>query len=225
VRTPAGGGTALLDWTVRYAVPLLSAVGLALYGVLRLAYVLFYSQLRATPQEIGYGYAEILSSQLVGTIELVLVVTLVFLVVGLAGRGLRRLGASVTGRRARRTPVRRLVLRCALAGLTAVLVLLPIMAWLAGTEARNGRTIRNLHLARTVRIPVLAVQAVPAALAWSVMTPQGLQNLMDRRCLLYLGQAAGTTVFYDVQSRESLRVPSAQVIVSLLNTDGVPHGC
>ncbi|MEU4426003.1 hypothetical protein AB0F81_35740 [Actinoplanes sp. NPDC024001] len=226
-RTPAG--TALLDWTVRYAVPLISVVGLALYGVLRLAYVLFYAQLRATPQEVGYGYVEILSSQLVGTIELVLVVTIVFLVIACTGHGIRRLVVRMTGRRVRRNPgrrlVARLVLRCAWAALVVVLILLPIAAWLEGTEARNGYTIRNVHLAGTVRIPVLAVQAVPAELAWSVTSPPGLQNLMERRCLLFLGQAAGTTVFYDVQTRESLRVPTAQIVVSLQNTDGVPVGC
>ena len=42
-----------LDWAVRYAAPLLGIVGVTLYGVLRLAYVFFYMQLRATPQEVA----------------------------------------------------------------------------------------------------------------------------------------------------------------------------
>lgn len=212
----------MLDWAVRYAVPLLSGVGVLLYGVLRLAYVFFYMQLRATPQDVGYGYAEILASQLVGTIELVLILTLVFLVLACAGHGLYRLGLQVTRRAAGSVPLRQLALRCALAALVVVLTMLPILAWLAGTEARNGYTVRNVHLPHTIRIPVLAVQAVPAAVAWSAMTPPGLQDLKERRCLLFLGQAAGTTVFYDVKTRESLRVPSAQIVVALQNTDGVP---
>ncbi|MDI6105606.1 hypothetical protein QLQ12_44205 [Actinoplanes sp. NEAU-A12] len=223
---PAAGSA--LDWAVRYAVPLMAGVGVLLYGMLRLAYVFFYLQLRATPQDLGYGYVEILSSQLVGTIELVLVLTAVLVAVALTGRGLRRTAMILTGR-ARPAPAHRpwtrLVLQAGGAAVVIVLTFLPAAAWLWGTEARHGYTVRSVYLARTVRVPVLAVQALPAVVAWSTDTPSTLQDLMTRRCLLYLGQAAGTTVFYDVKSRESLRVPSAQIIVAIQNTDGVPLDC
>lgn len=211
--------TGLLDWTVQYAVPLLTAAGVILYGVLRLAYVFFYIQLRATPEEVGYGYLEILSSQMVGTVELVLLLAAVLLVPVLGGQLLRR----------RRRPDRRVVARsvmwCLLTAVVLVLTLLPAVAWLHGTEARHGYTVRNVYLAHTLRIPVLAVQALPATAAWSAEVPDGLVDLRERRCLLYLGQNATTTVFYDVRTRDSLRVPTAQVIVLLRNTEGVPRDC
>jgi hypothetical protein len=236
-----------LDWAVRYAVPLLSAVGVLLYGVLRLAYVFFYLQLRVTPQEVGYGYVEILSSQLIGTVELVLLLTATLLLGTLTAygvvRGTRRALASPNWTRwvrraqaarnatalAKAEPigplVARLALRCGVAAMLIVPAVLPAMAWLHGTDARNGYTVRNVYLDHTVRIPILAVQAVPAAVAWTTTAPPGLLDLKSRRCLLYLGQAAGTTVFYDVTTRESLRVPTAQIIVSVQNSESVPVGC
>lgn len=216
-----------LDWVVRYAVPLLGIVGVALYGVLRLAYVFFYMQLRAAPQDVGYGYVEILSSQLIGTVELVLLLAVLLLTITLSGYAMRRLVLIRLGRRP--APWRRTVARLgfwsSLASVVVVLATLPTVAWLTGTEARKGYLVRNVYLVHTLRIPVLAVQAVPAAVAWTIAPPPGLQNLQQRNCLLYLGQAAGTTVFYDVTTRESLRVPSAQVVISLQNIDSVPVGC
>jgi hypothetical protein len=216
-----------LDWAVRYAAPLLGIVGVTLYGVLRLAYVFFYMQLRTTPQEAGYGYVEILSSQLIGTVELVLLLTVTLLAVTLGGYGMRRLVLARLGRRPApwRRSVARLALWSGVASVVVVLATLPTVAWLTGTEARKGYLVRNVYLLHTLRIPVLAVQAVPAAVAWSATPPPGLQNLQNRYCLLYLGQAAGTTVFYDVTTRESLRIPSAQVVISLQNIDSVPIGC
>jgi len=219
-------GNTLLDWTVKYGVPLLGTVGLVLYGMLRLAYVFFYVQLRATPQEVGYGYAEILSSQLIGTIELVLLLAAVLLVLGLGADGLRRATVRPATPRA---PYQGMVIRLArwsgLAAVVLVLTLLPGMAWLQGTEARHGYTVRNVYLAHTVRIPVLAVQAVPAVVAWTNAAAPAPLDLRNRHCLLYLGQADGTTVFYDVTTRESLRLPSSGIVVSVPNTDGVPVGC
>src|SRR5437773_12546318 len=68
-------GSAALNWIVRYAVPLAGVTGAALYGVLRLAYVFFYLWLRATPDEVGYGYSQVLSDELIGAIELVVLIT------------------------------------------------------------------------------------------------------------------------------------------------------
>lgn len=215
---------------MRYAVPLLGAAGAALYAVLRLAYVFFYLQLRATPEEVGYGYLEVLSSQLVGAVELILLTAGVFFLVGLAGHGLRGLVRRVARAGGnRRRPVRqtllRLVARAGFAAVVVVLAGLPVLAWMEGTEAKHGYTVRNVYLLGTVRLPVLAVQAVPATVAWTTSTrPDGF-DLGARRCLLYLGHAAGLTVFYDVASRESIRIPSSQIIVSLQNAEGVPVDC
>lgn len=217
--TAEGAGTGLLDWAVRYAAPLLTAAGVVLYGMLRLAYVFFYIQLRATPQEVGYGYLEILSCQMVGTVELVLLLAAVLFLPVLGWLLLRH------GRRLDRRTVVRSAVRCVVPAGVLVLALLPSLAWLQGTEARRGNTVRNVYLKHAPRIPVLAVQAVPATAAWSAEVPDGLVDLRDRHCLLYLGQNATTTVFYDVQTRDSLRVPTGQIVVLLKNTRSVPRGC
>jgi hypothetical protein len=215
-----------LDWAVQYAVPLLGVTGAALYGVLRLAYVFFYLQLRATPEEVGYGYLEVLSSQLIGAIELVLFSTVIIFLVGVAVHGvwwvLRRKRA---GSRPLRQALARIAVRAAGIGVAVVLAGLPALGWNQGAKARSGYTVRNVYVLHTIRLPVLAVQAVPASVAWVSETPPGLIDISARRCLLYLGQAAGTAVFYDVGSGESIRVPTSLIVVSLQNADGVPLDC
>src|SRR5580704_17135814 len=65
-----------LDWITRYAVPRVGIIGAAPYGILRLAYLFFYLPLRATPDEVGYGYSQVLADELIGAIELVVLVAL-----------------------------------------------------------------------------------------------------------------------------------------------------
>jgi hypothetical protein len=213
---------------VRYAAPLLGVVGVVLFGVLRLAYVFFYLRLRATPEEVGYGYLEILSGQLIGTAELVLLLTAILVAGAIAARAVRH---AVAGRwrdavsRPRRATMTRLARRCGLVALVVVLAGLPMLAWIFGTEARHGYAVRNIYLAHTVRIPVLAVQASPATVAWTGATRPDMPNLNRRRCLLYLGKAGGVTVFYDVATQESLHVPSAQILLTIQNVKGVPEDC
>lgn len=218
-----------LDWAVQYAVPLLGATGAALYGVLRLAYVFFYLPLRATPEEVGYGYLEVLSSQLIGTIELTLFSTVIIFLAGAAGHGtwrlLRRLRRKRAGSRPLRQSLARIAIRAAAIGVAVVLAGLPALGWNQGAKAKSGYTVRNVYVLHTIRLPVLAVQAVPASVAWVSETPPGLIDISARRCLLYLGQAAGTAVFYDVASAESIRVPTSLIVVSLQNAHGVPLDC
>jgi hypothetical protein len=226
-------GRAGLDWVMRYAVPLVGVVGAGLYGVLRLAYVFFYLRLRTKPEEVGYGYSRVLAEQLIGAIELVVLVTVAFFVVGApVGMLMRRV------RRGRQDPsgaeppsltdkalVLRLALRCAAFAVVVVLVGLPVLGWLEGAEAVKGYTVRNVYLTNAIRLPVLAVEAVPATVDWTPGKGTGGENLSGRRCLLYLGHADGTSIFYDVSSEESLHLPSGDIVVILQNTTSVPLGC
>ena len=107
----------------------------------------------------------------------------------------------------------------------AVLIWLPILGWLEGQQAANGYSVRNVYLAGTIRLPVLAVQAVPAEVTWASPPGAGEPNIGQRQCLLYLGEADGTSVFYDVHSQESLRLPTADVVIALEDTTTVPIGC
>jgi hypothetical protein len=227
-------GSVVLNWIVRYAVPLAGVTGAALYGVLRLAYVFFYLWLRATPDEVGYGYSQVLSDELIGAIELVVLIAALIWVAGsaisilvpLARRAAGKYGSDSAGihlfskLKAQKTAAWSLAI-----AVPIVLVGLPVLGWIEGAQAANGYAVRNVYLAGTIRLPVLAVQAVPAEVAWASPPGSGEPNISGRPCLLYLGQADGTSVFYDVHSQESLRLPTAAIIVSLEDTTTVPIGC
>jgi hypothetical protein len=224
----------VLNWIVRYAVPLAGVTGAALYGVLRLAYVFFYLWLRATPDEVGYGYSQVLSDELIGAIELVVLIaeliwitgSAISILVPLARRAAGKYGHESAGihlfskLKAQKTAAWSLAI-----AVPIVLVGLPVLGWIEGAQAANGYAVRNVYLAGTIRLPVLAVQAVPAEVAWASPPGSGEPNISGRPCLLYLGQADGTSVFYDVHSQESLRLPTAAIIISLEDTTTVPIGC
>lgn len=226
-----GRGHGLRAGALRDAVPLLGALGAVLYGVLRLSYLFFYLQLRATPEEVGYGYVEVLAGELIGAVELVAILSATLTIVWAClevGRALlrgRRTKARQAGKALRRGWWPRTALRTAAASTLLVLVGLPILAWNAGADAAQGFTVRNVYLLGTTRLPILAVQAVPARITWVVPVSGSAASMGDRQCLLYLGRSAGVVVFFDVSTRESVRVPSDGVAVSLQNTTAVPQGC
>lgn len=227
-------GSAALNWIVRYAVPLAGVTGAVLYGVLRLAYVFFYLWLRATPDEVGYGYLQVLSDELIGAIELVVLIAALIWIVGSATSILVPLAPRATGKYRSKAAGIHLFSKLKAQKIAAwslaiavpiVLVGLPILGWLEGAQAANGYAVRNVYLAGTIRLPVLAVQAVPAEVTWASPPGSSEPNISGRQCLLYLGQADGTSVFYDVHSQESLRLPAADIVVSLEDTTTVPIGC
>lgn len=226
--TPPDTAT-LLDWTIRYAVPASGLAAAVIYGVLRLSYALFYQPLRATPEEVGYGYSEILAGQLIGAVELTLVVWGVCFGVGMLWRAVRRRWRLRPGQGRRpqadeggRHTVRATAVRSGLVALSLVAVLLPLIAREMGAiAATEGETMRNIHLVGS-NIPVLPVTAVPARV--TALDPE-VADVEERDCLLYLGAADGVAVFFDVATKEGLRVPSSAVLVSLLNSEGVDEGC
>jgi hypothetical protein len=227
-------GSAVLNWVVRYAVPLAGVTGAALYGVLRLAYVFFYLWLRATPDEVGYGYLQVLSDELIGAIELVVLIAALIWIAGFAISILVPLVQRAAGKfRSKAAEIqlvsklkaRKIAVWSLAIAVPLVLVGLPVLGWLEGEQAANGYAVRNVYLAKTIRLPVLAVQAVPAEVAWVSPPESGAPNISGRLCLLYLGQADGTSVFYDVHSHESLLLPTADIAVSLEDTTTVPIGC
>jgi hypothetical protein len=124
-----------------------------------------------------------------------------------------------------KTKVQRIAIWSFVIAVPVVLVGLPVLGWLEGAQAASGWAVRNVYLAGTIRLPVLAVQAVPAKVAWTSMQGADELNISARQCLMYLGQADGISVFYDVQSQESLRLPTVDIAVALQDTRSVPIGC
>jgi hypothetical protein len=232
-----------LDRMMSYAVPLVGVIGAALYGVLRLAYLFFYLRLRASPDEVGYGYSQVLADELIGAIELVLLVALFLMVpvsvIILSLRLLRNTKVMLQFKLRKGNlqrvhefdkaywiaKARKLVLWCLVIAIPLVLIGLPILGWLEGEEAHKGYTVRNVYLTNFIALPVLAVEAVPAKVAWIAADGSDKVGIAARQCLLYLGQNGGTAVFYDVHSEESIRLPDASIIITLQDTTSVPIGC
>lgn len=225
------------------AAPLVGLIGAALYGMLRLAYLFFYLRLRASPDEVGYGYSQVLADELIGAIELVLLMTLILMLPGAVlvlslrlPKIVKELPKLRLGKIRLKLPrtfdtdrwirkAKRLALWSLAGAIPLVVIGLPILGWLEGENAANGYTVRNVYLLDFIPLPVLAVEAVPAKVTWIAPSGAGEADIAGRQCLLYLGQSDGTAVFYDVQSKESIRLPNANIIITLQDTVSVPIGC
>jgi hypothetical protein len=66
-----------LEWIVKNPLPTITIGGLLLYGVVRLAYALFYEPLGVTPEDVGLGYQQTLAQS-------ALAVFLITMLVGIA---------------------------------------------------------------------------------------------------------------------------------------------
>ena len=229
------GSRSELTTIVRDYLPAIGTLGLVLYGLLRLAYMFFYVRLRTTPEEVGYDYVRVLSESIAGAVELILFCAVLFALVAVlyyvvrllplihhpSRRHVLRRAVSVMPR----ALGRRVVLRSLAASTAFVFGSLPILAWWQGGLAQGGQTIRNVYFVGVPYLPVLAVQAVPADVTWIDKDTEKILPFRDRKCLMYLGQANGVSVFYDVQSRESMRIPTSDIVISLRFTFFVPDEC
>ncbi len=64
---------------LQYALPILTLCGLAVFGLLRQAYAVFYDRLGASPSELGFGYGETLALSAAG-VALTILVALPFVI-------------------------------------------------------------------------------------------------------------------------------------------------
>jgi hypothetical protein len=213
----------MLALVIRDYLPAVGTLGIVLYGLLRIAYVFFYLRLRTSPEEVGYTYTRILSESIGGAVELLLLCALAVLVLTVLYQGIRLLPDLRRGKR--KLPLGRIAVRSLAAAGGLVFISLPALAWWQGGLAQAGQTVRNVYFIGVPYLPVLAVQAVPADVAWTDGDEGKGVPLANRSCLMYLGQANGTTVFYDVRSHESLRLPSDGIVVVLRFTFFAPDGC
>src|SRR5690242_13321534 len=72
------------QWLVRNPIAALTVVGAVTYGLVRLAYSLFYSQLGLTPEDVGLGYQELLAQSAVSLIVLLVIGFVLSLLAALA---------------------------------------------------------------------------------------------------------------------------------------------
>jgi hypothetical protein len=220
---------------IRDHLPAIGAVGIVLYGLFRLAYSFFYIRLRTTPEEVGYTYTRVISESIVGALELILLCT-ALIVAGATAYATARVVAPMVWRRrwpdprtlrqaAGRRMLRRTAVRSVAAAAVTVFASLPVLAWWQGGLAQAGQTVRNVYFVGVPYLPVLAVQAVPATVVWKDDDNEQAVPLRNRTCLLYLGRADSTAVFFDVSTRESLRLPADDVVVTLRYVFFLPDDC
>jgi hypothetical protein len=272
----------LLGWVIASPLTALTVAGLVLYGSLRLDYSLFYSRFGLRPEDVGLGYAEILSQSVVGLVIYVLLYFAMLLyfnreidfartmlrmlfrrtvfipalvaaiLVFVSVRFLRLAATTVASillgvmvasivpdlmRRELRKPqaraspapeskleasgdhvaivdppVRRAVFRIILpVAAVFVLVLTPIEAVEDAGYVLKGQPRHQTLLG----LPLLSWGADPASiLSVAGPLPTDLQQVtMD--CLMYLGQANGISLLYDVHSRQTVRIPSTSVVITV----------
>jgi hypothetical protein len=267
---PAGG---MARSVAANPVFVVTALGLILYGLLRLANSLFYDPLAVKPEEVGLGYAETLSQSAVGVLVVLLTsfaVFGIFLVLliffwALMRRGepggegkLEQLLAAIvvigilTGtalhlwapshvsdvlyavlevafvlwifyrvwQEIRSGRVKRVLLMAGSAfALSGALTLALVML-----QARDdGRAVREGQVRHPTFLGFIPFGSWGADAAWVEWVapdpPKGFAK-GRRRCLLYLGRANGTAVFYDIGARDdkTLRAPATAVVITTRNS-------
>lgn len=105
-----------------------------------------------------------------------------------------------------------IVIAVLLAGFIAREFVVPVDA--IASDVRQGKSAHHVLLG----LPAFSFGADPATIYWPATpsqptTPAQKGPDMFQHCLMYLGQANGTTVLYDVNDKSAIRVPSNTIIV------------
>jgi hypothetical protein len=197
----------------------LASVGVAVaYVALRLAYTRFYDTLGVAPEDLGLGKVDLLvrSAGLVVLFALagflllevaafaagLITVALVFF------KGIRQdtkkteQGTPVAVPRRRPAWAARWWKVGAAISVALVVVLITALAPRAARFVEQGKAYRDW---------TLPWRADPATVRWLRQPPAG--DPLNGRCVMYLGQANGIAVLYDVRYRRVVRVPSSEVVI------------
>ena len=105
--------------------------------------------------------------------------------------------------------------RWALAVSVAVVLVvqLPLSAWRNGTAVQHGEPSDLTSFSGLPFFPTFGAQ--PAAVSWLDGTPPASFMAAQGHCLMYMGSARGTTVLYDVDARQTHRLPSSALALSV----------
>lgn len=241
----------------------LTIIGLLLYSLVRVDYVLFYGRLGVTPDDVGLAYSEILAQSSVVALLLAVVAlflaalaailgiwlaivlitsrfaaSVVLFVLGTLGElasairrwDFSRLGSSASWELGyQRGKVKEFVDRVAgwIFGLIStwkkarvtlsitlsvflvfMLLLLPAVAVNRAGRAKGGKEVRPVNV---FGFQILAIRASPERLFWvNGGRPVDLP-VQNGGCLLSLGSANGTAVFYDWKADQPIKLPKDSV--------------
>jgi hypothetical protein len=200
-------------WKLSDVTAILALLGVAIYGILWIAYVFFYSRLGVSPSDVGLTYATILSQSVGFVLFLALASILVSIGILIISQDARtgepvgiveRVGMVRTG---------------VVIAMTVVLIfVLPVIAEAnaKALQVRRGQAVAPYTL---LGIAVLAIHADPV-----IVQPIGKRtenpavDELTGRSLLYLGQANGMLVLYEPgDAQHAIYVPNSTVVMTVLN--------
>ena len=209
----AGEGTpGLMQGLWTYVIPAASVIGILVYGMLRQLYATFYGSLGASPEEVGLGYSETLSLSGMAVLwVLVLPPAIVFLCA--------RLIPSL--REGAHRHVRQIAPPLAVLLLVVGVAAMCWATWDAAGRAYDGRAVTSVNFGP---VQVLGLRAEPATVSWRSGATSADPSIAPDTCLLYLGQANGTTVLYDPgpPTIRTIRVQTADVIIDVVRAEREP---
>ena len=208
-----------------YVASLLALAGILVYALVSIAYDAFYRPLDVDPADVGISYGRVLA-QSTGMVALngvlmLIVVGLAFLVLLLARRILR-------WRKRHILPLHRTISKIILAAVLLEGILLPglLEAETAGEAAsmvKAGRPVVPSGQWITV-LPVRAepvlVQPMNEAVARAISSQLDCNAAKEHSCsdhLLYLGQADGIAVLYNVARQRKIFLPLSSVVLHVSN--------
>lgn len=197
----------------------LASVGVAVaYVALRLAYTRFYDALGVAPEDLGLGKVDLLarSAGLVVAVALAgvfllevaafvaipIATALVFFKRAPEDTGKPEQSTSAAGPRRRPAWVRRWWKVGAAISVALVVVPITLLAPRVARQVEQGKAYRDW---------TVPWRADPATVRWLRQPPAG--DPLSGRCVMYLGQANGIAVLYDVRSRRVVRIPSSEVVI------------
>jgi len=96
-----------------------------------------------------------------------------------------------------------------------VLAILPILAISDSNEVKHGR---SSHFT-VFGIPILSWGGDPVVMLWLEGNSPGGWDSGKSRCLIYLGQANGAAILYDVAQQHPIQLPASKVEVRLNSPD------
>ena len=191
---------------------LIATVAVLSYSVLIVGYNLFYDQFGLNPEEIGYGYTDVLRGS-VGLVAFVVGCVLAASIFGILISGSWLPSSWQDTNRPDLIGLIKFILGCIL-GLAVVLAVfvLPRASVHRAEEARQGIPVTKYRIGPFNLLPFQALSASvqPSEVSSQTATVEALSG----RPLLYLGQANAAFIIYDSSTEQTIRLPASSVILT-----------
>jgi hypothetical protein len=220
-----GEGSMELPWgdALKHAPVVLALAALVIYGYLSICYDGFYRELGVDPGDVGLSYAAILARSS-GFVIGGCVIILWFAPVLFRGPDPLHPAVMRNPTMARRINTASRLLAAAV--VTTMFLQVFVSADDAARDVKAGKPVRPVRPpvpGMSIPLIILAIHADPATVepAGQLGASPAAERLRGRR-LLYLGQAGGTVVFYDVAAQQAVYVPGSSIILHVGNCKGKP---